>query len=59
MESGSRILEGEAIMRPLMNVRHRRSDYFEPHPMFNTFSLFATMVLAGLVVVFLGWLVTR
>ena len=46
-------------MRPLMNVRHRRSDYFEPHPMFNTFSLFATMVLAGLVVVFLGWLVTR
>lgn len=46
-------------MRALMNVRHRRGDYFEPHPMFNTFSLFATMVLAGLVVVFLGWLVTR
>lgn len=46
-------------MRPLMNVRHRHPEYFEPRAMFSAFSLFATMVLAGIVVIFLGWLVTR
>lgn len=50
---------GEVLMRPLMNVRHRRWNYFQPHPMFNTFALFATMILAGAVVLVLGWLVTR
>ena len=51
--------DGEVHMRPLMNVRHRHTDYFQPHPMFNTFALFATMILAGAVVVVLGWLVAR
>jgi hypothetical protein len=42
-----------------MNVRHHRSDYFTPHPMFSMYALFATMILSGVVVIFLGWLVTR
>jgi len=56
MEPG---FDGEVLMRPLMNVRHRHWNYFQPHPMFNTFALFATMILAGAVVLVLGWLVTR
>lgn len=56
MEPGS---GGKVLMRPLMNVRHRHTGYFQPHPMFNTFALFATMVLAGAVTVVLGWLVAR
>jgi hypothetical protein len=59
MESDRGILEGEASMRPLMNIRHRHTGYFEPHPMFSAFSLFATMILAAVVVIFLGWLVAR
>jgi hypothetical protein len=42
-----------------MNVRHRHREYFHPHPMFSTFALFATMILAGAVVLVLGWLVAR
>lgn len=36
--------------------RHSRDP--EPNRLAGTFALFATMVLAGVVVVFLGWLVT-
>jgi len=56
MEPG---FDGWVLMRPLMNVRHRHREYFQPHPMFNTFALFATMILAGALVLVLGWLVTR
>jgi hypothetical protein len=41
----------------LMNMRHRENRYFETSS--GTFALFATMVLAGVVVVFLGWLMTQ
>jgi hypothetical protein len=32
---------------------------FEPQPLAGTFALFATMVLAGVVIVFLGWLLAQ
>src|SRR5258708_33397030 len=52
-----RALPGEVAMGFLMNMRHRENRYFEPSA--GTFALFATMVLAGVVVVFLGWLMTQ
>jgi len=43
----------------LINLRHRHHEVEDPQPMVGTFALFATMVLAAVVVVFLGWLVTQ
>ncbi len=43
----------------LVHAHHRNRQYFEPRPMGGTFALFATMVLAAAVVVFLGWLLTQ
>ncbi len=37
----------------------RNSRYFEPQPLAGTFALFATLVLSGVVVVFLGWLLAQ
>ncbi len=37
----------------------RNSRYLEPQPLAGTFALFATLVLAGVVVVFLGWLLAQ
>lgn len=38
-------------MRPLMNVKHRENRYFHPHPLQSTFSVIASLALAGLIVV--------
>ncbi|HXY49257.1 MAG TPA: hypothetical protein VEI01_07385 [Terriglobales bacterium] len=37
-------------MRPLMHVR-RHDQYFHSHPLQNAFSLIASLILAGLVVI--------
>jgi len=38
------------VMRPLMHVR-RHDQYFHSHPLQNAFSLIASLILAGLVVI--------
>lgn len=38
-------------MRPLMNVKHRDNQYFHAHPLMGTFSLVASMTLAGVIIV--------
>jgi len=37
----------------------RNIRYLEPQPLAGTFALFGTLVLAGVVVVFLGWLLAQ
>jgi len=37
-------------MTPLMNVKHRHVSYFHSHPLHGTFSLIASLILAGLIV---------
>jgi len=37
-------------MTPLMNVKHRHVSYFHSHPLHSTFSLIASLILAGLIV---------
>jgi hypothetical protein len=38
-------------MTPLMNVKHRPIAYFHGHPLHGTFSLIASLMLAGLIVI--------
>jgi hypothetical protein len=38
-------------MTPLVNVKHRHVNYFHGHPLHGTFSLIASFILAGLIVI--------
>ena len=38
-------------MRNMMDVRHRRGNYFQPHPLHGTYALIASMALAGLIAI--------
>jgi hypothetical protein len=38
-------------MTPLMNVKHRHENYFHGHPLHGAFSLIASLVLAGLIII--------
>jgi len=38
-------------MTPLLNIKHRHENYFHAHPLHGTFSLIASLVLAGLIVI--------
>jgi hypothetical protein len=37
-------------MRTFMHLRHRQDTYFHSHPLHTTYSLIATLALAGLMV---------
>jgi hypothetical protein len=41
-------------MRAMMDFRHRRNDYFHPHPWQGAFALIASLALAVLIVLVLG-----
>jgi hypothetical protein len=45
------VVGGGITMTPLMNVKHRHVDYFHGHPLHGTFSLIASFILAGLIVI--------
>jgi hypothetical protein len=45
------VVGGGITMTPLMNVRHRHVNYFHGHPLHGTFSLLASLILAGLIVI--------
>jgi hypothetical protein len=38
-------------MTPFMNVKHRHVTYFHGHPLHGMFSLLASLILAGLIVI--------
>jgi len=38
-------------MTPLVHARHRHVSYFHGHPLHGAFSLIASLVLAGLIVI--------
>lgn len=40
-------------MRTFLHARHRPDTYFHSHPLHNTYSLIATLALAGLMVLVL------
>jgi hypothetical protein len=44
-------LIGDGNLTPLMNVKHRHIAYFHGHPLHGTFSLIASLMLAGLIVI--------
>jgi hypothetical protein len=41
-------------MRTMMDFRHRRNNYFHPHPWQGAFALIASLALAVLIVLVLG-----
>ena len=45
------VVGGGITMTPLVNVKHRHVDYFHSHPLHGTFSLIASFILAGLIVI--------
>jgi hypothetical protein len=46
-------------MRSFSRFSGRRSTYFEPHPSLEVYALFATLILAGAVVLVVGMLVIK
>ena len=45
------VVGGGITMTPLVHVKHRHVDYFHGHPLHGTFSLIASFILAGLIVI--------
>ena len=45
------VVGGEITMTPLVHAKHRHANYFHGHPLHGTFSLIASFILAGLIVI--------
>jgi hypothetical protein len=45
------VVGGGITMTPLVHVKHRHVEYFHGHPLHGTFSLIASFILAGLIVI--------
>ena len=45
------VVGGGITMTPFMQVKHRHVNYFHGHPLHGTFSLIASFILAGLIVI--------